>query len=132
MFFYCYDGVGLFLFAITTNNGPVVHPLDNTWPNMEQHWKYVDKGKLKDFEKTLSQSHNVHHTHLIWTTLWTNPDLLGEKPAAKCLYSGRRIVYVTYKTELWHTILALFLNDIISMKCYCVRWTGDGSEGIFI
>jgi hypothetical protein len=32
-------------------NGPIVHPPDDTWVNMEQRWNYTDRGKPKNSEK---------------------------------------------------------------------------------
>jgi hypothetical protein len=49
------------------SNRPFVHPSDDLWVSMEQQWNDIDRGKLKDSEKNLSQCHSVHHkSHMDW------------------------------------------------------------------
>jgi hypothetical protein len=38
-----------------------VHPSHDTRVNMEERWKCIDGGKLKDWEKTLFEFHFVRH-----------------------------------------------------------------------
>jgi hypothetical protein len=46
-------------------NGPIVHPPDDIWMNVEQRWNHTDRGNPKDSQKILSQCHFVHHkTHV--------------------------------------------------------------------
>jgi hypothetical protein len=44
-----------------TANGPIVHPPDDTWMDMELRWNDIETVKPKDSEKNLSQCYTVHH-----------------------------------------------------------------------
>jgi hypothetical protein len=69
------------------SNGSIVHPSDDTWVNIEQRWKDIDRGKPKDSEKNLSQCHAVHHkSHMGW--LGWKPGLRCEKPVTNHLSYG--------------------------------------------
>jgi hypothetical protein len=46
-------------------------------------WNDIDRGKLKDLEKILSQCHFVHHK-----SHWIDPGCHGERPATNCLSHG--------------------------------------------
>jgi hypothetical protein len=48
-------------------NGPIVHPPDDTWVNMEQRWNDTDRGKPKGSEWSLSQCRFTHYkSHIDW------------------------------------------------------------------
>jgi hypothetical protein len=50
-------------------------------------WNDIDRGKLKDSERNLSQCHFVHYkSH--WTDPGVNPGCHGERPATNCLSHG--------------------------------------------
>jgi hypothetical protein len=58
---YCCERERLCLYGTSAANGPIVHPLDDTWVNTEQRWNDIDRGKPRDSEKNLSQCHFVNH-----------------------------------------------------------------------
>jgi hypothetical protein len=45
------------------SNGPFVHVQNDILLNIEQWWNDIDRDKLKDSEKNLSQCHFVHHKY---------------------------------------------------------------------
>jgi hypothetical protein len=55
-----YDGVRLSLWNWAAN-GPIFHPPDDTWVNLEQWWNAIERGKPKDLDTYLSYCHVVHH-----------------------------------------------------------------------
>jgi hypothetical protein len=73
-FFYCYDGVRPCLCGSAASNGPIVHPLDDTWVNMEQRWNDTDKENRMTRKKNLSQCHTVYRkSHMDWPGSETGP-----------------------------------------------------------
>jgi hypothetical protein len=50
-----------------TSNGPFFYPPYFIRVNMEQRWNYIEKRKVKNSERNLSQCHSVHHkSHMDW------------------------------------------------------------------
>jgi hypothetical protein len=57
--------------------------------NVEQRWNDIDRGKLKDSRKNVSQLHFVNN--LTWTALGASPGLRGEKQVANRLSYGTAV-----------------------------------------
>jgi hypothetical protein len=59
---FCYDEVRLdYACGSAAADGPISHPQDNTWVNMEQQLNDIDRAKPKDSGRNLSQWHSVQH-----------------------------------------------------------------------
>jgi hypothetical protein len=72
--------------------------------NIEEQWNDIERGKLKNSEKILSQCHFVHHrSH--WTDLGANLGHRGEKPATNRLSYGTALMYVLVLFFLFPNIL---------------------------
>jgi hypothetical protein len=54
---------------------------------MEERWNDIDRVKLKDSERNLSQCYFMHH-RTIWIAVVSIPGLPCEKPATNRLSSG--------------------------------------------
>jgi hypothetical protein len=67
------DGVRPCLWTVATN-GPIVYP-QVTYDYGEPQWNDIDRGKPKNSEKNLSQSHFIHDkSHIDWAGRERRPD----------------------------------------------------------
>jgi hypothetical protein len=72
-------------------NGPIVHPPDDSWVNMEQRWNDIGRGNRRTRRK-ICPSTNSSTT---WTGLGPNLDFRGEKPATNRLSYGTAVLCFT-------------------------------------
>jgi hypothetical protein len=75
---------------------------------MEQLRNDIDRVKLKDSERNLSQCHFVHYKYH-WTDLDANPDLRGEKSATNRLSYGTALrSHYTWRYSLAFSVPEIF------------------------
>jgi hypothetical protein len=96
--------VKLCLCGTAAANGPIVHPPDDTWVNMDQRWDDIDRGNQRTRRKTCPSA-TLCTTNTTWTVLEANADL----------HIGCTQTLNTFKQRLANSLSTEYLKSLFSI-----------------